>query len=438
NRQKPNRPIDDIEANALLSGLTQNTPEAQFITRGDRGVLAGQHTVHHSIPGIAITGPVDPVGAGDASTAMLAACGAIQLDQRSSAILANLSASVTVRKLNQTGTASETELLDAARHLAYVYHPSLADDLRLAKTFGDSDIEIVDDSMVPVISPESFPFKYAIFDHDGTISTLRQGWETVMESVMVRAITGNRFQSVERSILQLVTGRVHEYIEQTTGIQTIAQMDGLVLLVHEFGLVSDNEKLDAWGYKRLYNDALMAMINERIARLRRKELDHDDFIIKGAVEFLQTLCDAAVSLLLFSGTDEADVMREAELLGYAKYFDGGIYGAKPNSRADTKDEILTSLLTSQVGTQIDAATLGGKVLVIGDGPVELQLARRYGAVALGIASNEQRRFGLNPSKRRRLIRAGAHILTPDFSQARVLCDAVRQFRLGAPVDPPRL
>ena len=35
---------------------------------------------------------------------------------------------------------------------------------------------------------------------------------------------------------------------------------------------------------------------------------------------------------------------------------------------------------------------------------------------MGVASDEVRRFGLNPAKRARLIRAGADLVVPDFSQ----------------------
>jgi hypothetical protein len=35
---------------------------------------------------------------------------------------------------------------------------------------------------------------------------------------------------------------------------------------------------------------------------------------------------------------------------------------------------------------------------------------------VGVATNELRRYELNPSKRTRLIKAGADVLIPDFSQ----------------------
>ena len=53
---------------------------------------------------------------------------------------------------------------------------------------------------------------------------------------------------------------------------------------------------------------------------------------------------------------------------------------------------------------------------IGDGPVEMRLTRKRGGIAVGVASDEVRRFGLNPAKRSRLIRAGADVIVPDYSQ----------------------
>jgi hypothetical protein len=43
---------------------------------------------------------------------------------------------------------------------------------------------------------------------------------------------------------------------------------------------------------------------------------------------------------------------------------------------------------------------------------------------VGVASDELRRFGLNPAKRARLIRAGADLVVPDFSQGRALLDVL--------------
>jgi hypothetical protein len=46
-----------------------------------------------------------------------------------------------------------------------------------------------------------------------------------------------------------------------------------------------------------------------------------------------------------------------------------------------------------------------------------------GGRAVGVASDEVRHFGLNSAKRSRLIRAGADVIVPDFTQAAFLLAA---------------
>jgi phosphoglycolate phosphatase-like HAD superfamily hydrolase len=116
-----------------------------------------------------------------------------------------------------------------------------------------------------------------------------------------------------------------------------------------------------------------------------------------------------VRLYLASGTDETDVKREAECLGYADVFDGGIYGSIGQVDKDAKKVVIERIL-NEINGAFD------QLIAFGDGPVEMREAKRRGAVAIGVASDEVRRFGLNLEKRRRLIRAGADALVPDFSQ----------------------
>ena len=91
--------------------------------------------------------------------------------------------------------------------------------------------------------------QFAVFDRDGTVSTLRQGWESVMEPMMLRSILGQSFETVESSVFRRVENRVRAYIEQSTGIQTLRQMDGLVSMVREFKFVPKEDQLEAQGYK---------------------------------------------------------------------------------------------------------------------------------------------------------------------------------------------
>ncbi len=63
---------------------------------------------------------------------------------------------------------------------------------------------------------------------------------------------------------------------------------------------------------------------------------------------------------------------------------------------------------------------GHELVVFGDGPVEIKESRRVDGIAVGIASDEVSGEGLNPEKRTRLIRAGAHYVIPDFSESEAL------------------
>jgi phosphoglycolate phosphatase-like HAD superfamily hydrolase len=320
------------------------------------------------------------------------------------ATFGNFVAGVTVQKLFQTGTASPAEILAIGTDPDYVYAPELADDARHAQYVPGTAMEVV----VPLTGQRRIT--HAIFDHDGTISTLRQGWEAVMEPMMIQAILGNQYASADETLYARVVKRVRDFIDKTTGIQTLVQMQGLAKLVREFGVVPAADVLDEFRYKQIYLDSLMGLVRDRTAQLQRGELDVTDFTVKKAPELLHRLHKAGVKLYLASGTDEKDVIAEAEVLGYAGLFEGRIYGAVGDVAVEAKRIVLDRILKD-----IGSANVS-QMVAFGDGPVEMRETRKRGGLTVGIASDELRRYGLNPGKRSRLIRAGADIIVPDFSQ----------------------
>ena len=114
--------------------------------------------------------------------------------------------------------------------------------------------------------------------------------------------------------------------------------------------------------------------------------------------------------VLASGTDQDDVVAEASAMGYAELFTGGIYGSIGDVHHDAKRVVLDRILRD-----LGPDGMAGLV-TFGDGPVEMRESRKRGGYAVGVASDEIRRFGMNPAKRSRLIRAGADLVIPDFSQ----------------------
>ena len=114
-------------------------------------------------------------------------------------------------------------------------------------------------------------------------------------------------------------------------------------------------------------------------------------------------------LYLASGTDHDDVLAEAQALGYADLFEDRIYGAVGDVSRYSKKMVIDRILS-------DNQLAGHELACFGDGPVELRETVRRGGLAVGVASDEVRRYSLEVSKRTRLIRAGADVLIPDFSQ----------------------
>ncbi len=403
-----NQAVTVEELTEYARQIHARTGKEVIITRSDRGIMAYDGRAVYQVPGILVIGPTDPVGAGDTTASAIAASLAGGATLEDAIEIGNYAAGVTVRKLRQTGTAAQSEIMELAAACDFVYHPEIAEDFRKRKVWRDSEIEII-------THRPSGRVKHIIFDHDGTVSTLREGWEQIMEPVMVKAILGKHYLGASEELYQRVLRRVREYIEQSTGIETIVQMQTLEGMVRQYGQVPAEEILDAAGYKRIYNEALMEMVRKRTNKLRRGELNPSDFTIKGARELLQSLFDQGIKLYLASGTDQTDVEREASALGYAPLFERRIYGWAGKGSGSAKKMVIEKILAEN---RLSGEELG----CIGDGPVELRLAKRAGGLAIGVASDEVRRYGLNVSKRTRLIKAGADIVVPDFSQHAIVLE----------------
>ncbi|NEW84847.1 MAG: carbohydrate kinase, partial [Mariniphaga sp.] len=254
-----------------------------FITRGSNGSLTIDETGISEIPGLMILSKVDTVGAGDSYLAGAASSLAAGYDMETAAQIGSFVAGVTVQKLFQTGTASPEEILGIGADPDFIFASELAEDKRHATYLTNTEIEIINKWK------DKPQIRHAIFDHDGTISTLREGWELIMGPMMIKAILGDKFLEVDESLYQNVKSRSDEFIDKTTGIQTLVQMKGLIELIREFGCVPEDKILDEFGYKQIYNDELLIMVKVREEKFLKRELSLEDFTLKNAVQFLQKL-----------------------------------------------------------------------------------------------------------------------------------------------------
>ena len=163
---------------------------------------------------------------------------------------------------------------------------------------------------------------------------------------------------------------------------------------------------DPWWYKGEYNRRLMDNVRARLNALFAGSVARENYLIEGSEAFLRALVERGVKLYVASGTDHPDVVNEVEALGLTKYFTQ-IAGAPLGSENCSKEKVIAQLMESE-------GLKGDDFAVIGDGKVEIRLGREAGARTIGLASDEEKRSGVNPVKRERLVRAGADIIVGDF------------------------
>ena len=248
--------------------------------------------------------------------------------------------------------------------------------------------------------------KAAIFDFDGTFSTLRCGWEKVMRPLMLEEISGGKAEDAPLELQK----EVDDYIDQSTGIQTVYQMQWLKQRVEKEG--RNPEGHDEWWYKGKYNDRLMEQVQVRLDRLEKGLDKPEQYLIKGAVDFLLELKNHGIDLYLASGTDHKDVCREAKALNVDQYFTM-IKGAPEHVAACSKEAVIKMILEEK-------NIKGEELLLVGDGKVEVALGKEAGGYAIGAATNEEALQGVNEVKKARLIKAGADVIVGDFTELNAL------------------
>ncbi len=91
--------------------LRRRTHRPVIVTHGDRGMYLFELEGEQHIPAIPVAGPIDVVGAGDSAMAGLVAtlCSGGTLAE--SVLVGNLTASLTIQQLGETGTATRAQIL---------------------------------------------------------------------------------------------------------------------------------------------------------------------------------------------------------------------------------------------------------------------------------------------------------------------------------------
>jgi phosphoglycolate phosphatase-like HAD superfamily hydrolase len=242
------------------------------------------------------------------------------------------------------------------------------------------------------------PFRAALFDFDGTLSLIREGWPAVMVGMMVEILSDNGlsrdgdWDHVERFVMAL------------NGHPTLVQTSRFAEEIRSRGGTPDDPRV----YLQMYLDRLMGVVRQRWGVLEAGHAAPTAWVVPNAHAILGNLQGRGVPLFVASGTDFASVSHEAELLEVASFFGNEINAPRNDDPTFTKAAVIERVLR-QLGIR------GDELIGFGDGVVETQAVKAAGGVAVGVASAEPGQSGVNPDKRTRLAAAGADLIIPDYA-----------------------
>ena len=254
---------------------------------------------------------------------------------------------------------------------------------------------------IEIVRPAAGGYHAVILDFDGTISLIREGWQQIMIPYFTDLLCDTPDgRQTER---QRLYDRAREFIFLHTGKQTIYQCIAVAEEIEKLG----GRAQDPQVYKDAYHQRLLDRIDGRLRALENGTMDPETLTVPNAYALLNLLRERGLTLYLASGTDEEYVLREARLLGVSGYFGARIYGAKRAYKTFSKQMVIEALLR-------DNHLSGARLLGFGDGYVEIENVKAVGGTAIGVASNEAERSGIDAWKRERLLRAGADAIIPDY------------------------
>ena len=250
------------------------------------------------------------------------------------------------------------------------------------------------------------PPQHVVFDFDGTLSLVREGWPEVMIPMMVEFLLETGTNESAEELYSLV----NTFVMELNGKQTIYQMMRLAEEIQQRGA----KPLDPVEYKNCYHDRLMERIEGRRDALRSGAAQPTEMLVPHALELLDALAERGANVYLASGTDENYVREEVALLGLDKYFGEHVYGAVDDFKSFSKAMVIQRILKEN---QVD----GSRLLGFGDGYVEIMNIKEAGGTAVAVASDEANRSGKpDPWKRERLLGVGADLVIPDYQDTPAL------------------
>lgn len=244
---------------------------------------------------------------------------------------------------------------------------------------------------------------HVVFDFDGTLSLLRMAWQDTMLALFLELLPPPR-AGTEAAVREELMTEILAF----NGRQTIYQMRRFAERVAEAGA----NPLTPEAYLDEYSSRLRQGLDRRMELVRTGRVPPDEYLVHGARALLDLLRGRGCTLYLVSGTLEAYVREEAELLRLTEYFNGGIFGGHVDPERFSKERVFQEILARE--------EIGGESLLsFGDGPVEIRCTVDLGGLPVAVASDEASNGSgrMHAGKQAVLAAAGAELVIADYRDA---------------------
>ena len=373
---------------------------AVLLSLGSLGLRFISSEEDHFSPGVSISAPIDTVGAGDTVVASFAACMASRHSVMDAMNFANMAAAVTIQKIGITGTASLEELSALSQKLKKEVKMTKKPEPQSLKSIEHS---LREEGMVWLNSSlqNNLPLdlKYAMIDHDGTLSLLRKGWQPIMHAF---------WQEIYQVIFpakMLEETQLNSLTTSTTGMPTLRQMEIFKDKYLQGASIGLGKYADPVFLKNEFVKRLEEVVNKRKAEILADSSKAGGYRLPDSLKLLNFLTSRGIHLHLASGTDERSVLLDTELLGYSQFFGENIWGARELDW-DAKEAVLSEWK--------EKGAKSGQVMVIGDGPREIEAALTSAVLRIGVVMDEENPLKPDMNKAQSLIEAGANGLVLSY------------------------
>jgi phosphoglycolate phosphatase-like HAD superfamily hydrolase len=249
----------------------------------------------------------------------------------------------------------------------------------------------------------------ALFDFDGTLSLLREGWAGIMADLGLDLLRDQRIavEAADR-------GHLEDRMLRLSGKPSIYQMRRLAEEVAaRGGTPGDPDDYLAEFHRRLFEK-----VTSRIDDLASGRVLPSAWTVPGSHELLEALRFRGVPLYLASGTDLAHVRRELGLLDLAEFFGTRVYAPTDDTPNFHKRDVVELIVRAH----------GGPPVGVGDGYAETVEVKRAGGVVVGVASREAGDPGLNDLKQAMLLELGADKIVPHYEPVAQLLEWLSEMR----------